>query len=108
MADKKKPRGDKEPEKQPDDEARTLSIELHTPETLTSRYANHMLVQRGLDESFLLFFEIQPPVILGTPEEVEEQKKALESVQGTCIARIVVPNGLIPAIIKAFQQNLSR
>lgn len=105
MADKKKPRTDKDGRSSAG-ESITLEIELEFPKELTSRYANHVMIQRGPNESYLSFFELQPPVIVGTPEERDQQRKQLKSVRAVCVARLIIPNGFLPAVLKMFQENV--
>jgi len=108
MADKKKPRDGKESGRKAEDDAIPVTIELHIPENLATTYANHFVVQRTQNESILLFFEIKPPLLLGTPEEVQEQRKNLKSVRAICVARIAASNKFIPEIVKAIEDQQER
>lgn len=99
MAEKKKQHGENAPT------SVQLAIDFQFPEGLVGRYANHAVVQLGEHDCHISFFEIQPPLILGTPEQMQEQVKSLKTVPAKCIARIVLAKELVPSIIKAMQES---
>jgi len=104
MADKRKTQDSKTTEeKTPSLGEVQIPIELRNGPDVASRYANHVLVQGGQKEVFISFFEIRPPFLIGTPEEITNQAKKIASVPADCVGRIVVPNELMPNIIQAFQ-----
>jgi hypothetical protein len=82
----------------------TKPIELYYPEDTIGRYSNQLLVQFGQHECNISFFDIKPPVLLGSPEEQREQLKSVESVRAVCVARIVVAKEFVPEIIAALQR----
>jgi len=53
-----------EPEK-----TRGLPIKWQIPEDLISRYATNLVVQHTEHEFTISFFEAEPPILLGTPED---------------------------------------
>jgi hypothetical protein len=108
MADKKKSKDGKVSGEKPVQLSISLPIEWHIPDDVVTQFSNHMMVQRGLTESYILFFEVQPPIVFGTPEQVAEQKKALKSVRAKCIARIVVPNEVVPTFVRTIQETLGQ
>jgi hypothetical protein len=105
MANESNAKANKENGQTVEEEGVELVVELAEPNDLQTRFANHMIVTRGPYESFITFYEIQPPTILGSPEEKEKQKKALKSIQGKAVARVVVPNQVVPSIIRALEEN---
>jgi len=73
--------------------------------------SNHLVVQHDGPEYHLLFFQTQPPIILGeTPEEKlrEIQHHQEHGVPSLCVARIIVAAERMPSFIAAMQQNLGR
>lgn len=78
-------------------------VEWYVPDTIVSRYATNLTVQRGEHDTVISFFEVVPPLIIGTPEEIRTQLDQLTSVRATCFARIVVANGRMPDFVRALQ-----
>jgi hypothetical protein len=82
-----------------------LPLEWHFPENLVTRYANNVVVQHGEHEFIISFFEVFPPILLGSPEETRTELDQIESVQANCVARIIIPWDRMPGFIKALQSN---
>lgn len=85
-----------------------LPIEWYFPDDLISQYATNLLVQHSENDYYLSFFEMIPPVLLGTDEEKDSQLKQIESVRAKCVARIIVSGKKLPGFVKAIQDNLER
>jgi len=86
-----------------------LPIEWHlSAAKVPSRYANNMIVQHTDTEFIISFFEIFPPVVLGSPKEQTDQLNAIGVVQPECVARVVVSPEKFESFINALQQNLDR
>ncbi len=86
----------------------TLPIDWHFPEGLQSRYANNVLVQAGKFELVIAFFEVQIPLLLGSPEENKVKLKEMGSVQAECVSKIIVSPEVVPALISALQTELEK
>ncbi len=86
----------------------TLPIDWHFPENIQSRYANNMLVQAGRLEFIITFFEMQLPMLLGTPEENKEKLEEMESIRAECVSKIILSPELVPGLISALQTELER
>jgi hypothetical protein len=85
-----------------------VPLEWYVPEDLVSRYATNLVVQHSEHEFVISFFEIHPPLLLGTPEEIEAKLKQIESVQAHCVARIIVAAERMPEFLQVLQHNLDR
>jgi hypothetical protein len=83
-------------------------LEWYYPKDLRSRYATHMVVQRSEQEFYISFFEIPPPLIIGTPEEQQQQLNEMGAVKAECVARIIVAAGRMPEFVTVLQRNLER
>lgn len=59
-------------------------------ESLRTEHATHLVVQSHGSEFTLLFFEYQPPLTVGTPEEQADQIAKLPHVEAKCVAKIVM------------------
>jgi len=83
-----------------------LPIQWNLPDGLTSHYATNIVVQRGEHEFIISFFEVIPPIALGTREERMAQLKDQESVKAECVARVIIAAEKMPGFIEALQENL--
>jgi hypothetical protein len=80
-----------------------VELKWFIPEDIRTIYSNHVIVQKSEHECFFLFFEVNPPLFLGTPEEIQEQAKSLDHVQAKCVARLAVSKELAAKIAKSIQ-----
>ena len=86
----------------------TLPVEWHFAEGLQSRYANNMLVQAGQYEVVISFFEMQSPLLLGSPEENKEKLKQLGAIRAECVSKVIVSPEVVPRLISALQTELEK
>lgn len=86
----------------------TLSIDWRFPEGLQTRYANNVLVQAGRFEFIISFFEVQLPILLGSPEENKAKLEEIGSVRADCVSKIVMSPEIVPALIMALQTELEK
>ena len=84
----------------------SLPIDWHSSEEVQSRYVNNVLVQAGLYEIVVSFFEIQQPVLLGQPEENRKRLEELGSVRAECVSKLVISPEFIPNLIDALKTGL--
>jgi hypothetical protein len=80
-----------------------VKLDFQTPESITTRLANHVIVQGEQNGWFLSFFEAVPPMLLGSSEEVARQMENVQSVQAVCVARIFLPAGRVQDFVSAIQ-----
>jgi len=86
-----------------------LRLEHQFPEEFSlASFANHMVVQKDEHDFHISFFQITPPLIVGTESERREQAEKLQSIPAKCVARIVVAEGYLPRVIAALQAHLER
>lgn len=86
----------------------TLRVNWHFPEGLQSRYGNNVLVQAGQSEFTISFFEMQLPILLGSPEENKAKLKEMESIQAECVSKVIIPPRLVKGLIDALQIELDK
>ncbi len=84
-----------------------IPIEWDMPDTIDSRYVTNIAVQAGENEIFISFFEAQPPILTGTPEENLEILQQIKSIKARCVGRIVVAPNTLHDIIEALQTGLN-
>jgi len=85
-----------------------LPVNWHFPESIQSRYANNVLVQAGRFEFVISFFEMQLPMLSGTPEENKAKLKEIGSIQAECVSKIIVSPEVVPGLINALQTELEK
>lgn len=86
----------------------TLRVDWHFPENVQSRYANNMLVQSGQFEFTIAFFEMQIPMLSGTPEENKARLEEMGSIKAECVSKIILSPELVPGLITALQTELEK
>ncbi len=86
--------------------ARNIPIDWQVPADLRSEYATNVLAQQGEHEFFLLFFQAQPPIILGELEEREKRLDALTAVPAKCVAKVIVSPDRLEEMIKMLTGQL--
>ena len=87
---------------------RTIPVEWYTPDEIKTYHATDMTVSFTGHDFVVSFFELRPPLILGSVSERIAQSKEIKSVRKQCVSRIAVNVDRMPAFIKAFQTNLKR
>ena len=85
----------------------TLPVDWHVSENIQSRYATNIVVQPIQHEFVISFFEAQPPIILGTPEENRAKYQELGAIRAECVARVIVAAERLPDFIEALQTTLA-
>lgn len=105
--DTHKPNGQREEGDVPEG-AIGVPIEWRVPDTIIPRYATNMIVQNSEHEFVISFFEVTPPVLLGSPEDQIKQAMAIGSIPANCVARIVVAASRMPEFVRALQTNLDQ
>ncbi len=71
---------------------------------LPGRYVHHLLIQPGENEMILSFFEVVPPLLIGSEEE--RRLTLREGIRAECVARIIVAKARYPAFVEAMQSVL--
>lgn len=87
-------------------ESVNVPLDFHIPKGLISRYATNMTIQQGENEFIISFFEVIPPILLGTPEDRAKKISAMKEIRAECVARLIVAADKLPSFIGAMQSNL--
>ncbi len=85
-----------------------MSIEWHVPESVLPRYATNFVVQATEHEFRLYFFDIRPPLIVGTPEEQRRKRRELQSVHAECVANLAIAPVRMAELVKLLSDYLKR
>jgi hypothetical protein len=83
-----------------------IPIEHVLPDGQQAIYANNFAIQHENGIYHLMFFQVNPPLAVGTHEEKAKILRSVRSVKGVCAARIVVGAEVLPGIIRAMVENL--
>ena len=95
-------------QEQQEAEGITLPIDWHIPEGIQSRYANNVLVQASWYEFIISFFEVQLPLLTGSPEENKAKLQQIGSVRADCVSKVVIPPDIVQGLINALQTELDK
>ena len=85
-----------------------LRLEYDFPEGQRGIFANNLIVQHDDSSFYLSFFQVFPPVLMGSPDEIRQKAASLENVAANCVARIVVPANQMRAFSAALADNLRK
>ena len=69
-------------------------------------FANQFVIQHEKNEFVLTVGQLQPPILLGTPEERKEQAKKLTYVPIRVVARFGLTRQRLAELIEVLQSNL--
>jgi len=78
------------------------------PDNIISRYANHMLIQMSGTKFILHFFQVHPPILFGSPEEIKAKLEKVKSVRAEWVCRIYIPLEKMPSFIRALQEKYQK
>jgi hypothetical protein len=84
-------------------EVKHLKLKVNVPTPSPGVYANQMLVQQDGESAFLTFILAVPPVIIGDPEEVQQQIAKIDSIEGRFVSQIIIPKSKLGEFAKALQ-----
>ncbi len=86
------------------DKPKELPIVWNVDKAVTTKHATNLVIQANPHEVLLSFFEALPPILMGSPSDVQEQISKLPGLEAHCVARIVIS----PGRLKEFAQILSQ
>ena len=88
---------------------RKVPLDRRIPVGQRAVFSNHMVVQNEPGVFQLFFFQINHPLLaIDDPELLQKELAKIESIDAECVSRVIVPVNLMPAIIKALQDNFSK
>lgn len=88
------------------DDSREVRISFQTPEGFRTLYATNLVVQHTLHEFIVTFFEVIPPLLIGTPEMKKQQLESVREINGTVLARIAVSASRMEEFVQVLSDNL--
>ena len=85
--------------------SKEIPIKRIFPEALQSYFVSNMVVQHQEENFTLSFFEVWPPALVGTEEDMREQFEDFKYVEAKCIARLVVTPNKMKEFIDVLSEN---
>jgi hypothetical protein len=67
---------------------KSIPLDWQIPDDLRAEFATNVIVQKGEHEVFLLFFQAQPPILIG--DDREEQLEQIGSIKAKCVAKVII------------------
>ena len=89
-------------------DAITLPVTYLGLEDVPILFANQFVIQHEKNEFILTVGQLQPPILLGAPEERKEQAKKLAYVPIKVVARFGLTRQRLAELIEALQSNLRK
>jgi hypothetical protein len=87
---------------------RNIPVTFIVPEEMTADYATHVVVQSAESETFISFFQAQPPIIVGETDERQRQLDAIASISVRCVAKVIVAPKKLLEMISLLQGIVDR
>ena len=85
-----------------------VRLEHHWGENTVTRFANEFSIQVIQGVCYLGFYEVNPPLLTGSPEEISEKVESIKSLRAEGIFRVVVPLEKMQDIVNAIQTTLGQ
>jgi len=89
-------------------DAITLPVTYLGLEDVPILFANQFVIQHEKNEFVLTVGQLQPPILLGSPEERKEQAKKLTYVPIRVVARFGLTRQRLAELIEVLQSNLRK
>lgn len=89
-------------------EGRPIPIVVTGLQDVPILFSNQFYIQHHETEFIITFCQIQPPLLVGTPEEVTKQAEHLTSVPAGVVARIGLTSQRMTELVKILQENLNK
>ena len=71
-------------------------------------FSNQFYIQHHQTEFILTFCQIQPPLLVGTTEQIQQQAEHVTSVPAKAVARIGLTSQRMMELVRVLQENLQK
>jgi hypothetical protein len=88
------------------DHCKAIRIDFDTPADFPTKYASNLVVQHTEHDFTITFFDIRPPLLVGSPDDKASQLDAVQTVKAVPLARIVVAASRMHEFVQVLQDNL--
>lgn len=94
--------------KGPETVSKTVRIRRVYPDDLDTNFISNFVIQNQPDHFIITFYELWPPVIVGSPEEKKAAIEEIDSVDAKCVSRLVLTPEKMRLFLNAVQENLNK
>lgn len=101
-ADQSKEASPEAPQAQP--KGLAIPIRFVVDPRIRPTFANHFTLQRDGNHVFMQFFELSPPMLLGTDEENEKKLTQMQHLDANCVGRIVMGEQDFESMVDAIEK----
>lgn len=77
-------------------------LKWYIPDYIITRFASNMIIQNVENEFKISFFEIKPPIRLGSSDPLPKE------ILAECVASVIVTPDRLPKFIEALQGHLDK
>lgn len=77
-------------------------IEWRVPDNLPALRATNLTISATDGEIIVQFFEVKPPLLIGSPENVQARANEITSIPAICLARFVISPARLRDFAKVF------
>ena len=88
------------------DDAKVVPVIWEVPPGLPTHYSTNLVVQHTEEDFTITFWDVRPPVLIGTREEKRRQVEALGEIRPTALVRIIVSPNRMREFTQVMLDNL--
>jgi hypothetical protein len=89
-----------------EEQGKAIRIDFDVPPDFPTKYASNLVVQHTEHDFTITFFDIRPPLLLGSADDKIRQLEGIEAVKAAPVARIVVAASRMHEFVQVLQDNL--
>ena len=86
---------------------REVPLQFTVDRSIATKHTTNLVIQSSEQEILLSFFEAVPPIIVGSPQQIEEALKKATSLEAQCVARLVVTPSKFAEFVQILNQALT-
>ena len=88
------------------DQTKAIRIDFDVPPDFPTGYASNLVAQHTEHDFTITFFDIRPPLLIGTPDDKAGQLNSIQAVKAKPVARIIVAASRMHEFVQVLQDNL--
>ena len=75
---------------------------------VVTRHVTHTVVQHTENEFYIYFYEVRPPILLGSNDKIKTTLEDIKYPPTECVARVVMQPNKIKELIRLLQENFNK
>jgi Protein of unknown function (DUF3467) len=88
------------------DDGKVVPIIWEVPAGLPTHYSTNLIVQHSDEDFTITFWDVRPPVLIGTREDKLRQVEELREIRPTALVRIILSPRKMREFTQVMQDNL--